>query len=72
MTEHKRAVRNDPNNALAVHVSKMHHNIKWEDAKELTREKQWTKRKIKGLAIRNTVNNMNLDQGFLLDNWNTP
>ena len=75
MTEHKRAVKNnDPNNALAVHVTKTHHNIKWEDAKVLTREEQWTKRKIKeGLAIRNRVNNMNLDQGFQLDNnWITP
>ena len=70
ITEHKRAVKNnDPNNSLAVYVSKMYHKIKWEDAKALTREEQWTKRKIKeGLAIRNTVNNMNLDQGFQLDN----
>ena len=69
ITEHKRAVKNnDPNNSLVVHVSKMYHKIKWEDVKALTREEQWTKRKIKGLAIRNTVNNMNLDQGFQLDN----
>ena len=69
MTEHKRAVRNsDPNNALAVHVSKMHHDIKWEEAKLLTREEHWTKRKIKeGLAIRSRDSNMNLDQGFQLD-----
>ena len=56
---------------LVVHVSKAYHNIKWEDAKVLTSEEQWTKRKIKGLAIRNRVN-MNLDQGFQLDNWITP
>ena len=43
---------NDPNNALAVHISKMHHSIKWEDVKVITREEQWTKRKIKeGLAM---------------------
>ena len=47
MTEHKRAVRNnDPNNALAVHVSKTHHKIEWEEANVLTREEYWTKRKI--------------------------
>ena len=44
MTEHKRAVRNsDPNNALAVHVSKSHHNIIWEEAKVVAREQHWTK-----------------------------
>jgi hypothetical protein len=37
----------------------MRHNIKWEDVKVLTREEQWTKRKIKeGLAVRNRVNNI--------------
>ena len=74
MTEHKRVVRNsDPNNALAVHVSKSHHNIIWEEAKVVAREQHWTKRKIKeGLIIRDRVNNLNLDQGFQLDtNWLT-
>ena len=43
MTEHKRVVRNsDPNNALAVHVSKSHHNIIWEEAKVVAREQHWT------------------------------
>ena len=48
------------------------YNIKWEDAKVLTREEHWTMGKVKeGLAIRNR-DNMNLDQGFQLDgNWIT-
>ena len=37
----------------------------WKDTKILTREQQWTKKKIKGLAISNRGNDMNLDQGFL-------
>ena len=59
---------------IAVHVSKMHHKIKWEDANLLTREEHWTKRKIKeGLAIRNRDNmTLNMDQSFQLDNWYTP
>ena len=72
MMEHKRAVKNnDPNNALAVHVSKSHHDIIWEEAKVVAREEHWTKRKIKeGLTIRSRDNKLNLDLGFQLDsNW---
>ena len=74
MTEHKRAVRNgDQNNALAVHVSKTQHSIQWEEAEVVTKEEHWTKRKIKeGLTIRDRRNNLNLDQGFQIDNnWFT-
>ena len=79
MTEHKQAVRNeDIGNALAVHVSKTHYTISWEEAKVLAKEvlakeEQWTKRKIKeALAIREKHKNLNLDQVSQVDvNWFT-
>ena len=59
------AVRNDHNNLiLAVHVSKSqtHHNIveRYKDT-----HYRAAVEKIKGLAISNRGNDMNLDQGFL-------
>ena len=69
MIEHKCTVRNeDASNDLAVHVSKTHHIISWEEAKVLTKEEHWTKRKIKeALVIREKHNNLNLDHGYQVD-----
>ena len=63
--------KNDSNNALAIPTT--HHNSRWEEAKVLSGEEHWTKRKIReSLAIRKRSTNQIVDPSFHLNtNWFT-
>ena len=71
MMEHKQAVKNtNLNNALAVHVSKTHHNILWNETRGVASEEHRISKRAVSLYETETTsdNNFNLDQGFQLDN----
>lgn len=73
MGEHRRAVwKSDPNNSIAVHVSKSHLCIDWEKAKVVrSLQEYWEPRAMEVIEIKRSRSSMNLNRGLNLPSvWN--
>ena len=68
IVEHKQAVKKfDEKNGVAVHANTHDHHINWEEAKVVTVEQSfWRRRVQEAIRIRTQDNSMNLDCGLSL------
>ena len=59
--------------ASSVHVARMEHEIRWDEAEGCMQGRTVDKAQDEGLQIKAHAGNLNLDTGAFIDaNWNSP